>query len=119
MNRENVLKVADVIADLPYEVNVDKYEYPEAFNMASGCGSACCVGGWACWIFSLGGYTLAESQRILGLNSDQAKALFQPGGFTYVEWAGRDGAQVLRLMAAAGDGVTGKRIRAFWRNPWA
>ena len=47
MNHENVLKVADGISDIPYGETMNTYGKPKAFNMASGCGSACCVSGWA------------------------------------------------------------------------
>ena len=46
MNHENVLKVADRIANLPYEEKIDSWGEPKFFNMASSFGSACCVAGW-------------------------------------------------------------------------
>ena len=119
MNRERLLRVADAIANLPYEGKLDGFGKPKAFNMASGCGSACCIGGWTGEIFRGRWVPLPEARAILGLNQDQAAALMAPPGFACMEHDGRTGSHVLRLMAAAGDGVTGKQIRAFWRNPWA
>ena len=53
MNRENVLKVADRIANLPYDTKLDGGGKPEAFNMSCGCGSSCCIAGWTGEVFGL------------------------------------------------------------------
>ena len=121
MNRENVLRVADRIDGLPYRppTLLGETEKPTAFSMASGCATACCISGWAVETFKTGGYVpLVEAQRIFGLNQDQARTLFKPPGFASATWNGARAAQVLRLVAAAGDNVTGKQILAFWWNPW-
>ena len=122
MNRENMLKVADRITNFPYRHPTFSFGTgkPNAFSMASCCGVACCISGWTAEIFKTGGYVpLVEAQIILGLNQDQAHALFKPPGFAGAKWDGASAAKVLRLIAAAGDGVTGDEIRAFWRDPWA
>ena len=119
MNRENVLKVADAIENLPYERDRSAMgAKPRAFNMASGCGSACCIGAWTAEVIKGGYVSLTRASAALGLNQDQAQALFKPPGYEYIRWDGRTGAQVLRLMAATGDSVTGKQIEAWWRYPW-
>ena len=120
MNRERLLMVADTIADLPYaQVVWASLEKPRAFNMASGCGSACCVSGWTSEIFHEGQPSgLADSRMLLGLNHDQAQALFSPPGWEHARWDGARAARVLRLLAARDDGVTGAQIRAWWRDPW-
>ena len=121
MNHQNVLKVADRIANLPYRkpTFLSEFGKPNAFSMAAGSGAACCVSGWVCVIFNDNSRSEWVAQVKLGLNRDQRQALFRPRGWANVKWTGKRAAQVLRLMAAAGDGVTGKQIRAFWRNPWA
>ena len=118
MNRENVLKVADAIANLPYGKCLDIGGKPKAFNMASGCGSACCIAGWTGEVCGEEYGILVQARKLLGLNSAQAFALFTPPGFFPMKLDGSTAAQVLRSMAAAGDKVTGKQIRAFWRDPW-
>ena len=118
MNRENVLRVADRIDGLPYEGQSKLGKQPKAFNMSSGCGSSCCIGGWTSEVFWGRYAALVCARDILGLNSAQARALFTPPGYAYIEYNGAIAAQVLRLMAAAGDNVTGKQILAFWWNPW-
>ena len=119
MNREKLLRVADVIAPLPYAEKLDGWGKPKSFNMSTGFGSACCVAGWTAEIFKGEYVTLKQGREILELNSVQADALFKPPGYGCMEVDGRTGAQVLRLTAAAGDDVTGAQIQAFWRNPWA
>ena len=119
MNHERLLRVADVIAPLPYEEKLDVFGKPKAFNMTTGCGSACCVARWTSEIFTGEYVTLQQASAILELNSVQAGALFEPPGYGCMKVDGRTAAQVLRLTAAAGDDVTGAEIRAFWRNPWA
>ena len=118
MNRTNVLMVADAVENLPYRKPAFTFSVkPTAFCMAAGCGSACCVSGWTGEVFS-GGYSssLQNSKIILELNMDQALALFKPRGWFQAKWDGARAARVLRLMAMAGDGVTGKQIRAWWRD---
>ena len=108
MNHENVLKVADRIENLPYaKASWASVGKPEAFCMATACGTACCVAGWVCWIFREEAYRTG-TRAILGLNQDQAQALFKPPGFDRIRHDGSQAAQVLRLMAAAGDDVTGR-----------
>ena len=120
MNRENMLRVADVIDTLPYaEPLWGQIGKPEAFCMATAFGTACCVGGWVCWIFEGMFGRMTPARTILELNQAQAEALFKPPGYELMKCDGRTGGKVLRLMAAAGDRVTGKRILSFWRNPWA
>ena len=116
MNRENVLIVADAIEHLPYEKSQDFWADPKAFNMNAGCGSACCIGGWTGEVCSGGYQSLEQARETLGLTQRQADALFIPPGYHYMKCDGRTAAQVLRLMAKAGDRVTGKRILSFWRN---
>ena len=123
MNHENVLKVADVIEPLRYRAqgSIFSLQKPDAFNMSAACGTACCVSGWTCEIFDVGGHGRSElaSQRILDLNDAQAHALFRPLGYNYKKSDGNTGARVLRLMEAAGDRVTGVEIEKFWLDPWA
>ena len=119
MNSENMLKVADAIADLPYYEKLDTWGKPKSFNMASDCGSSCCIGGWTGEVFGGGYVPLARAKYVLGLNQAQASALFKPPEYGRMQCDGSTGAQVLRLMVTAGDNVTGKQIRAFWRHPWA
>ena len=119
MNRENMLKVADAIENLPYENLIDAWGKPKAFNMSSGCGSACCIGGWTGEVCGNGYQSLEQSRETLGLNQRQADALFIPSGYSYMRYDGKTGAQVLRLMVKAGDLVTEKQILAFWMDPWA
>ena len=118
MNRENLLFVADEIAPLPYREPKVSFspEKPNAFSMASGCGTACCVSAWTCEILSGGWYGESKAQMLLELNDDQAQALFRPRGYAIKKWNGARAAKVLRLMAA-GDGVTGNQIQAWWLNP--
>ena len=118
MNRERLLELADVIAPLPYEQKLDVASKPRSFNMSTGCGAACCIGGWTGEIFNGRHVSLREAQKILGLTDDQATALFKPPGYCFMECDGKAAAHVLRLTAAAGDGVTGAQIWAFWKNPW-
>ena len=119
MNRENLLKVANKIKAMPYRQPTFSFspEKPNAFSMAAGCGTACCVSAWTCEILGDGCFSGSEfeAQMLLGLNRDQAAALFRPRGWANARWNGARAARVLRLMAA-GDGVTGKQIRAFWRS---
>ena len=120
MNRERILKVADRIADLPYaQVVWASLEKPKSFNMASGCGSACCIGAWTGEVCSGRYETLEQARETLGLNHSQAQALFRPPEYTRMKADGRTAAQVLRKMAAAGGNATGARIRKFWRESWA
>ena len=118
MNRENLLKVADRIAHMRYREPTFSFSLgkPNAFSMAAGCGTACCVSAWTCQIFKNWSHSEFEAQIILGLNRDQAQALFRPRGYATKKWNGARAAQVLRKMEAAGDGVTGKQIRAWWRD---
>ena len=121
MNHENMLNVADAISDLPYGERVTDYGKPKAFNMSSGCGSACCVSGWTQEIVgdeNTWGSEF-ESQNILELNDDQANALFRPPGYQFMQCDGRKAAHVLWKMEAVGDGVTGDEIRAYWGYPWS
>ena len=120
MNRERLLELADVIAPLPYGQELDVAGKPKSFNMASGCGTSCCVSGWAFWLYSRGSWSgNVGSREILGLNHDQAQALFHPPGWENNKWDGERAAHVLRLMVAVGDSVTGEQIRALWKVPWA
>ena len=122
MNRFNMLKVADKIEAVPYRKPKFSFspEKPNAFSMAAGCGTACCVSAWTCEIFSDGRRWRSElaAERLLGLNAYQAHALFRPRDYATAKWNGSRAAQVLRLMVAVGDSVTGAQIQAFWRDPW-
>ena len=121
MNHENMLKVADAISDLPYKEKTDTFGKPKAFNMAASCGSACCVSGWTHEILDVvtAWRSEFESQNLLGLNDDQANALFRPDGYQFMQCDGRKAAHVLWKMEAVGDGVTGDEIRAYWGYPWS
>ena len=111
--------MADAIENLPYNEKLDPWGEPESFNMASGCGSACCISAWTGKVCS-GCYTTPEEARlILGLSQSQAEALFRPPEYTRMKADGRTAAQVLRKMEAAGGKATGARIRKFWREAWA
>ena len=119
MNRKRLLRVADVIAPLPYDTKRDGEGKPEAFNMSCGCGSSCCIAGWTGEVFGLGKVSIWAASITLELDCDQADALFRPPGYSSLRYDGERAAQVLRLVAAAGDDVTEVQIRAFWRDPWA
>ena len=101
-----MLHVADEINAIPYRQPKFSFspEKPNAFSMASGCGTACCVSAWACEILGDGWSRRSEweSQMLLELNKDQAQALFRPPGYATKKWNGARAAQVLRLMAAVG-----------------
>ena len=120
MNHENVLRVADVIEPLHYRGsrNIFSLQKPDAFCMAAGCGTACCVSGWTCEIFDVGGHSRSEleAQRILDLTDAQAHALFRPLGYPYKKCDGSAAARVLRKMEAAGDDVTEFQIWDFWKQ---
>ena len=119
MNHENVLRVADVIDGLPYGPLFFGDKKPDAFNMSATCGSACCIGGWTTEIFGARYVSLHDTAKILGLNYDQADALFKPPGYDFMECDGSAAAQVLRKMEAAGDDVTEFQIWDFWKQLWA
>ena len=92
MNRENVLGVADAVAPLPYceEVFSSYSEDPYAFNMSSGCGTSCCVSGWASWTYGSGGWSSEfEAQRILGSESGSGSSLIQAARLAHqeMEWS--------------------------------
>ena len=122
MNRENLLKVADAIEHLRYEQHQTTWDgggKPRAFCMSSGCGAACCIAGWTGEVCGDGYQSLEQARETLGLTQRQADALFIPPGYAYMKYDGDTGAQVLRLMANSGDGLSWRQIVAFWREPWA
>ena len=116
MNHENVLKVADAIDGLPYGSLLFDDGKPNAFNMSAACGSACCIAGWAIHLFHEQYTSLGDTAKILGLNFDQACALFKPPGYDFMECDGSAAARVLRKMEAAGDDVTEFQIWDFWKQ---
>lgn len=75
MNVENIKRVRDHIASLP----------PAKFDMQwlgnepqRGCGSACCIAGWACRVLSLEGGPTSSAIAAFGLGSEDGYALFWP-----------------------------------------
>ena len=121
MNHANVLKLADRIDGLPYgEEDLDCSKRPKTFNMASACGTACCLSGWVNEIFGKQeGYAFwMDARVILELNWVQARALFTPPGYECMKAAGSSAAQVLRKMEEAGDDVDEFQIWEFWRQSW-
>ncbi len=88
MNRENVLKLIDLLSSIPDERfdighlwNGSNYS-EDYITLQSGCGTAACVAGWA--IFLRGkpeaGRKYYGAQAFLGLTNIQAQALFTPPG---------------------------------------
>ena len=84
MNRERLLKLADVIENdsLPgveFDMNRfsgDHEEYVRDFSPS--CGTACCIGGYACLLFGDDDdrFDSHTASRVLDLTSDEAFGLF-------------------------------------------
>lgn len=74
MNVENIKRVRDHIAVLP----ANKFDMQWIGNEPGrGCGSACCIAGWANRVLGLDGYTSAAGEAF-GISEEAACALFWP-----------------------------------------
>lgn len=132
MDKKRMFQLADHIEQLEYAqgaVGVDGD--PVAFNMNNFCGSACCIAGWANFLFpdkeeygledlSLDGRVQAGAELKLGLDPDTAGELFMPsdGPFfdedyevliPYEDITPKQAANAIRLVA------NGEHVKDAWR----
>lgn len=79
MNRENILKVADVIEDHANKFDMDVWG---AGDLLHNCGSAGCIGGWTLALFEndASGHS-ARASEYLGLTTEQGDELFFPSNY--------------------------------------
>ena len=102
ININRLQKLADLIDGLPPISENDRIQHepdpdsttkeglPASFSMAvidgryfrgRGCGTVCCMAGWAARMSGEPGPPMVVARNYLGLTSDQADALFTPMGY--------------------------------------
>lgn len=105
MNVENILKVADAIeqhtiADLGFNMGLWAARSSRSFPDRSGhnCGTVACIGGWTDRVIG----TEGSAADRLGLDYEEADALFCPPGWSGGEISQLQAVAVLRHLAATG-----------------
>jgi hypothetical protein len=96
INRDLLMRIADVIVRRPCDFDMDAFEQPVilsgVIDKESSCGTVCCIGGWAGVLYygkenpsEVDTYPTVRYRDLLGLNSDMSKRLFNvdhwPKGF--------------------------------------